>query len=190
MDALQRIRASGCAIVVYTESMAFYSNYRIRYFCLDGLIDYIYSPKDHDIPRGLSTEQIRRYPASHYELKKTIHCHTPAGVLKPSEQLLLSIIAEVGGTVEDTLYVGDNLVKDILMAQRARVRNAWAKYGEAHRRTDLDYNLLRAVTHWPDEMVQNERDGNVQPGITLHEGFSEVFEHFEFEGRSKYELAD
>jgi len=187
MTTLRRIRATGCKIVVYTESMAFYSNYRIRYFGLDGLIDYLYSPKDHDIPHGLNPEQIRRYPASNYELKHTLHRHTPAGILKPSERVLLSIIAEVGGSVEDTLYVGDSLVKDIQMAQDARVQNAWAKYGEAHQRTDLDYDLLRAVSHWPDEMIQKEREGDVpQPGIVLQENFSEVFEHFEFEGRSKY----
>lgn len=183
MEALQRIRTSGCTIVVYTESMAFYSNYRIRYLGLDGLIDYLYSPKDHDIPRGLSPEDVRRYPASHYELKGTIHRHTPAGILKPSEQVLLTIIADVGGTVDDTLYVGDSLVKDILMAQRAKVCSAWAKYGEAHRRTGLDYDLLRSITHWPDEMVQREREGNVQPDITLRERFSEVFEYFQFEDR-------
>lgn len=188
MDALQRIRASGCLIVVYTESMAFYSNYRIRYFGLDGVIDYLYSPEDHDIPHGLTREQIRRYPASNYELKKTIHCHTPRGVLKPSERVLLSIISEVGGTVEDTLYVGDSLLKDILMAQRVKVHHAWAEYGEAHRREDLDYDLLRAVTHWTDEMVEQERGlryTDVQPTITLHKSFSEILSHFEFKGRYK-----
>jgi phosphoglycolate phosphatase len=183
IDALKLVRASGCMIVVYTESMAFYSNYRIRFLGLDGLIDYLYSPKDHDIPYGLTKEQIRRYPASNYELKNTVHSHTPPGVLKPSARVLLSIMADVGANVEDTLYVGDSLLKDILMAQRAGVQHAWAKYGEAHMRQDLDYDLLRAVTHWTDEMVQRERElraADVEPRTTLHESFSEVFKYFEF----------
>ncbi|MFQ5760443.1 MAG: HAD family hydrolase [Acidiferrobacterales bacterium] len=190
-DALQQIRAAGCLIVVYTESMAFYSNSRIRYFGLDGIVDYLYSPPDHDLPLGLTREQVRRYPSTKYELKETRHCYTPQGVLKPSEQVLISIITTVRATVEDTLYVGDSLLKDILMAQRAGVRHAWAKYGEAHQREA--YDLLRAVTHWTDEMVQKERElkhEHVQPSITLRKSFSELFEHFKFEGQRKYTLAD
>jgi phosphoglycolate phosphatase-like HAD superfamily hydrolase len=43
-DTLMAIRSAGCLIVGYTESMAYYSNYRMRRLKLDGLLDYLYSP--------------------------------------------------------------------------------------------------------------------------------------------------
>lgn len=109
MATLQAIRDKGCLIVGYTESMSYYSNYRVRHLGLDGVLDYLYSPPDHDLPTGMTTEQIRRYPATHYDLKRTKHNHTPKGELKPNPRLLLDIIDEVGGLPSSTLYVGDNL---------------------------------------------------------------------------------
>lgn len=182
LDALERIRRSGCTIVIYTESLGYYSKSRIKYFGLDGLIDYLYSPPDHDLPDGLAPEQVRRYASSEYELKRTIHRHTPVGVIKPSEQVLLSIISEVEADPDHTLYVGDSLLKDVLMAHRAEVPAAWAKYGEAHQRDE--YDLLRSVTHWTDEMVKRERElrqADVQAQWVLKNSFSELFDYFTFD---------
>lgn len=58
-ETLQTLKANGCVVVGYTESMAFYSNRRVKKLGLDGLLDYIYSPKDHDLPAGLSLEDPR-----------------------------------------------------------------------------------------------------------------------------------
>jgi hypothetical protein len=82
--------------VGYTESMAFYTSQRIRSLGLDGVLDYLYCPRDHAVPRGLSRKQVRQYPDEHYELKHTLLKWTPKGVLKPNKQVLLNIIREVG----------------------------------------------------------------------------------------------
>ncbi len=36
------------------------------------------------------------------------------------------------------IYVGDTLMKDVLMAQQAGVRDVWAKYGEAQASEEYD----------------------------------------------------
>jgi phosphoglycolate phosphatase-like HAD superfamily hydrolase len=82
-DSILKIKGSGAKIIGYTESMAFYSNYRVRRLGLDGVFDYIFSPEDHDVPSGLLREQIRKYPAAHYEFKYTRQRHTPKGSKKP-----------------------------------------------------------------------------------------------------------
>ncbi|MCW2319317.1 FMN phosphatase YigB (HAD superfamily) [Rhodoblastus acidophilus] len=52
--SLWDIKNSGTKIVAYTESMSFYSGYRLKRFGLDGVIDVLFSPEDHDMPAGIS----------------------------------------------------------------------------------------------------------------------------------------
>ena len=46
-ETLKALNAAGVVIAAFTESKAFYTNYRFRKLGLDGLIDYLYSPEDH-----------------------------------------------------------------------------------------------------------------------------------------------
>src|SRR5262245_45098031 len=43
-ETLLKLKGRGTRIVGYTESMAFYSNYRIRRLGLDGVLDYVFCP--------------------------------------------------------------------------------------------------------------------------------------------------
>jgi phosphoglycolate phosphatase-like HAD superfamily hydrolase len=145
-ESLLKVKGAGALIVGYTESMAFYSNYRVRRLGLDGVFDTIFSPEDHDIPANIDLETMRKFPASHYSFKYTKHQHTPKGELKPNPQVLLDIIELISATPENCVYVGDSLFKDIAMALDAGVLDVWAKYGQAQHREE--YELLREVTHW------------------------------------------
>ena len=191
-ESLLKIKGTGAKIVGYTESMAFYSNYRIRRLGLDGIFDVIFSPKDHDIPKGMSLEQSRKYPASRYELNFTKHKYTPAGELKPNKDILLSIIKHIGATPDDCVYVGDSLFKDVAMAKDAGVSDAWAKYGQSQ--STAGYQLLREVTHWTDADVEREKkisEKEVKPTLELPTSFSDIFEKFNFGNKpAYYELAD
>ena len=129
----------------------------------------------------MTPEQIRKYPAAHYKLKRTKHNYTPKGELKPNPQLLLNIIDEVGGQPSVTLYVGDNLWKDVEMAQDAGVIDVHAAYGTAH--TKEEYDLLVKVTHWTDEDVAREKElkaHDVKAHTTLEKHFDELLGKFEF----------
>jgi phosphoglycolate phosphatase len=180
-ETLSTFKERGCLVVAYTESQYFYTADRIRRLELDGLIDIIYSPEDHELPQGSSRGEIRKYPKEHYELKITKHRHTPKGELKPNPQLLLDIIKDDGANVTDSIYVGDSLVKDIIMAQDAGVLDVYALYGSSHRREE--YELLKAVTHWTLEMVEKEKttaERDVRPNYILKKSFNELLELFEF----------
>jgi phosphoglycolate phosphatase len=181
METLLKLRDQGCSIVGYTESMAFYTNYRLRRLNLDLIIDFLFSPPDHDLPIGITPEQIRRYPASAYTGRHTVHRQTPAGELKPNPAVLLDIVNQVHGDVSTTLYVGDSLMKDIAMAQSAGICDVWAKYGAAQSRPE--YKLLREVTHWSTEQVEYEKQltvKQVRPSFTLDESFGQLLDLFEF----------
>jgi FMN phosphatase YigB (HAD superfamily) len=182
LDTLRTLKTKGCVVVGYTESMAFYSNRRVKQLGLDGLLDYLYSPEDHDIPEGVTRDDLRHYPPDEYRLIHTEHRHTPKGVLKPSPEVLIDIASEVGAKTSETLYVGDNLLKDVSMAQIAKIMDVFAKYGEAKDRPE-QYDLLRRVTHWSQEMVQKERQlkvEDIRPSFTLKKDFGEILDLFEF----------
>jgi phosphoglycolate phosphatase-like HAD superfamily hydrolase len=180
LHTLEVLKRSGVLVVGYTESMSFYSASRVRALALDGLLDFLYSPEDHALPSGLARENIRMYPPERYRLLHTVHRHTPAGELKPNPAILLDIIREVGGSTGTSVYVGDSLVKDVLMAQEAGVTDVHAQYGTAHTREE--YELLRAVTHWTAEQVERERAAGlrtVRPTFTLERSFQELLDLFE-----------
>jgi FMN phosphatase YigB (HAD superfamily) len=191
-ESLLKIKGTGAKIIGYTESMAFYSNYRVRRLGLDGIFDVIFSPKDHDLPKGMGVDQLRKYPAARYEFQHTDHQHTPAGELKPNKDILLSIVRHIGAAPEDCVYVGDSLIKDVAMAKDAGVSDAWAKYGQSQ--TTAGYKLLREVTHWTDADVDRERQVSqreVKPSFELPIFFSDIFDVFQFGNReSYYDLAD
>lgn len=181
-EALTELRNLGVRIVAYTESIAFWSEWRVRHTRLDGIIDALYSAPDHDLPAGLTIDDLRMLPPSDYGLKETRHKHIPRGVLKPSTLVLQSILDEQGFRPEEAVYVGDSLMKDITMAQRAGILDVYAKYGESQNRAG--YDLLRRVSHWSDEDVAREREiaqssGIVVPTLTCHHAFDEVLPLFD-----------
>ena len=150
LETLCLLRAKGCLIVGFTESMAFYTVYRVRTLDLDGILDYLYSPEDHDIPQGLTREEIRKYPPEHYALKKTMHMHTAKGVQKPNPDVLCNIMEELGASPAQTVYVGDKLVKDVSMAQAAGVINIYTQsmaMPKTGRNTNFYAGLLTGLMH-------------------------------------------
>lgn len=181
-DTLESIKASGVPIVAYTESIAFWTEWRIQKVGLDGVIDVLYSSPDHDWPEGLEKDAIRTLPKNHYGLKKTRHQQVPPGVIKPNPAILAQIAEDYGMKAERIVYIGDSLSKDIAMAQECGVMDVHAAYGVADNREN--YDLLRRVSHWTNEMIELER--SVSAGrIPVHptysvQRFSDLMQLFSF----------
>ncbi len=178
LETLETLREYGVTIAAFIESKAFYTNYRFRKLELDGPISYIYSPQDHEMNSDISS--IRKYESKHYELKHSVHRFTPEGELKPNPHILSTIVEELGFSNEETVYIGDNMLKDVYMAQQAGITDVYAAYGASQHRPE--YELLRKVTHWTSQMVEREREalkpGAITPTHTLSNGFYEIFPLF------------
>ncbi len=178
-ETLDQLRRMGVMIVAYTESVPYPTEWRIKHTDLDGVIDVLYSAEDHDLPSGVTVESLRWHPPEYYGLRVTQHRHVPRGASKPNPEVLRWILAECGRRPDEAVYVGDNLMKDVAMAQTVGVLDAYAKYGEAQSRPE--YNLLRRVTHWPTATVAREQEvvtkNEVVPTITLDQ-FSDVLALF------------
>jgi phosphoglycolate phosphatase len=74
---------------------------------------------------------------------------------KPNPMGLRTIIAMCDASPQSTVYVGDNLYKDVLMARTLGAAAVWARYG-AKRERDHQV-LLERVAHWTAQAVASER---------------------------------
>lgn len=177
-ETLKTLKNEGITVAAYTESKAFYTNYRFRKLGLDGLIEYLYSPKDHSMPE--ETSRTRYYAPDSYNFKYTIQHYTPEDEEKPNPDILLQIIGDLGASIEEVVYVGDNILKDVFMAQQAGVTDVHALYGASQHKPE--YELLRKVTHWTPEMVERERNalkpGGLEPTHVLDRNFAQILPLF------------
>lgn len=178
-DTLVALKHRGVRIAAFTESKAFYTNYRFRKLGLDGLVDVLYSPQDHSVPQEMVA--MRHYDADSYAFKHTVHHYTPEGEVKPNPAILLDIVGDLGASIDEVVYVGDNPLKDVFMAQQAGITDVHAAYGSSQHKPE--YELLRKVTHWTPEMVERERSalkpGGVRPSYVLTENFAQILPLFE-----------
>jgi phosphoglycolate phosphatase-like HAD superfamily hydrolase len=192
-SSLWRIKNAGTKIIGHTESMRFYSAYRLKRFGLDGVIEILFSPKDHEMPAGVSLNQLRRFPDDFYELQVTKGMHTPPGELKPNPKVLADIIDTVGSSPDRCAYVGDSIFKDVAMAHEAGVFDVHAQYGESQKRPQLE--LLQRVSHWTEDDVRREaaimaRSHDFVPSAVLKDRFAEIFIHCDFEPFSQVKTAE
>lgn len=182
MSTLEVVKSHGVKIVAYTESLSFWTEWRVRRTGLDGVIDILYSSPDHDFPDGESRETVRTLSQDDYGMKKTVHRHVERGIAKPNPLVLQEIIAEHSVPGKLIVYIGDTLDKDVEMAQAVGILDVHAKYGEAHDRPE--YKLIRELTHWPASAVEKERSTDPRlkavPTYSLQDGFFELLDYFDF----------
>lgn len=174
METLLQLRARGVLIILYTDSLAFYTVDRVKRLGLDGVVDFLYSPPDHEVPNSIVAHGQREK----YRLEKTQHRHLRPGEQKPNPDVLKEILSGVGRAAEECVYIGDSLLKDIAMAQDAGVLDVFAEYGRVQDKRE--YELLQQVSHWTEDMVQKERKTSkrdISPTFSVGQ-FSEITKFF------------
>lgn len=178
-ESLQHLKDRGTTVVAFTESLAFWTDWRVQQTGLDGLITEIYSSPDHDSPRFVDIQSRRLYDSDVYKLNQTRRRHLPTGTTKPNASVLLGIIADHDVEAHETVYIGDSLMKDVAMAQSAGALDALAVYGG--KSSDPRYELLQSVSHWPDAVITHEQDRERQPRPSIElEQFADIFNHVHF----------
>ena len=95
-ETLCYLKERGCIVVGYTESMAYYSKFRIIQLGLDGLIDKLYTPPNPDLPEDIP-EKILNYYREQTKLSKTKHIRLESTEFKPNPNVLKKIIKQAGG---------------------------------------------------------------------------------------------
>lgn len=167
LETLQSIKAKGTRIIGFTESNIFYTKYRIKMLELDGIFDVIYSPEAHDVPETVTPY----YDKSYWQLEKTTLVELDHKFKKPNKAILQKILLDNKINIDEAIYIGDKLDRDIYMANQLSLTSVHAAYGHI---IDTDaYELLKKVTHWTDEEVKREiefKDG--MKGISIQPTYS------------------
>lgn len=172
-STLEQLDQKNVLLVAHTESKLYAVVDRLTRLNLAPFFSHIYcrerSTSVH--PDGVaSNAYLSRFPMN--KVHELSHHQR-----KPNEQVLLEICAREGILPVDAAYVGDSMVRDVMMAKRANVTAIWAKYGTRHDRHT--YDRLVRVSHWTQEDVARERllskeAAEVEPDFTLEYHFGEL----------------
>jgi phosphoglycolate phosphatase len=169
-STLQFLREKCVPIIGHTESTAVSAYYKLEKLGIWQYFDYLYA-LDGNLPPHPVEGRGKRYIPQENNVEKLSNKDR-----KPNPKLLLEICNRHGVTPDESLYVGDSLIKDVSMAKRAGVFAVWAQYGTEYDR-DL-WSVLVRVTHWSDTDVAREAQlkeffDNVQPDISIR-SFNEI----------------
>ena len=167
---LECIRKTGCAVVAHTEAVVENIIYRLDALDLLRYLDRVYAPEGVGIVHPFP-EQLARFNSAKQKLRAL-----PATHRKPEPTVVDDICHDFSVASSETVYVGDSLSRDVLMAKLAGAIAAHAEYG-TRRDAQLWQQLVR-VTHWTEEDVQRERNLQAQsmdvaPDLVLGE-FSDL----------------
>lgn len=175
LKTLGGVRRCGTRVVAYTEAAVYTVVHRLELLGVFAEIDLLYAPAGTGEigtvlgePRPFPMHKIRLLPPDHK---------------KPDPAVLLSICREQGIDPARALYVGDSLVRDVSMANRAGLQSAWARYG-ANYDPHLWKQLVR-VTHWTQTDVAEEARlrtefKDAKPDVEL-DSFGALWHAFKFE---------
>lgn len=180
LSTLLTIKNKKTLIVGFTESNSFFTQYRIKTLNIDGLFDSIYTPEDVGIPKKVK----RFYEKGYWDLKDTKIRILPKKTKKPNPKILSDIAKDYMVPLNEIIYIGDKLDRDIYMAKSANITNIHVAY---RNNINIDaYNLLRRVTHWTKsevereiEFIKNVNNKNIEPDYTIKD-FKDLLNLFNF----------
>ncbi|END9091163.1 HAD family hydrolase [Yersinia enterocolitica] len=174
IDTLQELKSKGVKIVAHTEAPVRNSIVRIKKLKLDIFFSHLYAPKDKY--QNELDERTKSWLGSFGDYVFFLDEIDR----KPNPKLLLDICKKEGVEPADAVYVGDSIVKDISMANDAKITSVWAEYGKQH--NPEYWKLLVSITHWTSEGVKKEEElkqalKNVKPDYSIS-NFSEIVKLF------------
>jgi FMN phosphatase YigB (HAD superfamily) len=169
-DTLNTLREAKIPVVGYTDARVVNSLFRIKRLNIRDRLVALYAPEQQTNPISLTHED--------QNFVRLLDINDR----KPNEQTLKDICTDFRISPQETLYVGDSIVRDMYMADKAGVNTAWARYGTIYDKS-LWSRLVR-VTHWTQADVEREASLKSQiQGLTPNcvlERFSDIFSYYEF----------
>ncbi|GAB4307897.1 MAG: hypothetical protein Kow0090_22440 [Myxococcota bacterium] len=126
---------------------------RVKQFELERFFDALYCMPGYPLPEGrVDPEIAERDKRGEYKAKGIKVIELERHWQKPSVEGLKKIIADYGVKPEEVLVVGDNLQKDIALAQRVGCIDVWAEYGTY---IPLEYRERLEVISSGEELKRN-----------------------------------
>lgn len=157
-DTLKYFYDNNIKVVAYTESAEENGFYRLKKLGIDNFFKEVYV-----------SDSLYKRPEAFLSSPKTHIVHGK----KPNAALLREICSEEKVGIHETMYIGDSLSKDMLMAKQAGIMSIWCDYP----RDDMQdlYSKLVAISHWKDQDFQLEqqykkewKENGYSPDYTIH----------------------
>lgn len=156
VDTLTILKQQGKTIAAVTDALRFHVEYRLRQLGIVDFFDVLVSPPDHSLPVGTSLEDVRFYASQEdYETKIPIKIDTIPAVRKPDPRFIIPLLERCGVHPKEAVFIGDSLVRDVLMAQNCGVHDILADYGRDYNSTN--YAELLKITYWTEREVEEEK---------------------------------
>jgi phosphoglycolate phosphatase len=127
-ETLEAIRARGLKLVALTDAPRNAAELRLKWLKLDGHFDAIYTLPGYALPDNVDPEIRRRQAAGHYNARAPV-VELAADCEKPNPAGLARILSDLGLDAASVLYVGDNVKKDMPVAEACGALGVWAEYG-------------------------------------------------------------
>lgn len=148
LETLTELQSRGIPVVVCTDSVAANARFRLKKLGLLPLFNAVYVLEGRlpAHPQGgavVPTQDARFHTVGHDERK-------------PDPRLLERICAHMGVAPPETVYIGDSLTRDVLMAHHAGAVPVWAHYGTLL--DDEARSLLFRISHWTAAEVAREAE--------------------------------
>jgi phosphoglycolate phosphatase len=177
-EALEAIRARGLPLVALTDAPRNAAELRLKWLKLDHHFDAIYTLPGYPLPEHVHPDIRRRQDAGHYRARTRV-VELPREAEKPSPDGLRRVLADLGLSGRDVLYVGDNAAKDLAVASACGALGVWAEYGtyvSAEYRERLSVISAAVVTrrHVPDDVARG-RAPAARPPLAIS-SFSQVLD--------------
>ena len=149
-EALGDLAAQGHVVVAYTEGDVSIAASRLARLGLAGTIRRVFgrSPLPSASEPSWATVSTQRSCPIAMDF-------IPREDTKPNPTGLRTIIHMCDATPQTTVFVGDNLYKDVVMARTLGAGALWARYGTA--RVPEHVALLEHVAHWSSDLLIAER---------------------------------
>lgn len=176
-ETLGTISTNGIRLAAHTDAKYYAVVERLRRLDLIQHFEKVFCQERADgrHPDGLSEEQwLKDFPVE--KIVELSHHQK-----KPDPSVLLEICAMMEVEPSQTVYIGDNIAHDIMMANDAGVYSIYAKYGT--RRDSSDWDKLVRVTHWTEETVAREAAlrkaaESVEADFVAEKSFAEILNLF------------
>jgi FMN phosphatase YigB (HAD superfamily) len=162
VKTIRTLREHGIPVVAHSDSMILYTGARLRQLGLDTLFSALAAPESHGLPEHASVDDERSGLGESLSPRTDI-ITLPSGVRKPQRDALLPVLRKFGVDPSETVYVGDSLSRDVLLARRCGVLEVWAEYGQLYDR-NMYQDLLR-ITYWTERDIAEEKRHQQELGL-------------------------
>jgi phosphoglycolate phosphatase len=127
-ETLDALRGRGLRVVGLTDAPRNAAELRLKHLKLDGHFDALYTLPGYPLPENVDPEIRRKEEAGLYRSRTPV-IELPHAAEKPSPDGLARILSDFGLAGAEVLYVGDNVKKDMPVAEVCGAVGVWAEYG-------------------------------------------------------------